>query len=41
LQLAEQQEKEEERIRAGELAAFHKRQTNAKNEANMNNFKQE
>lgn len=31
LQLAEQQEAEEERIRAEELAAFHKRQTGVRN----------
>lgn len=32
LQLAEQQEKEEERIRMEELSAFHKRQTGVKNQ---------
>jgi len=41
LQLAEQQEKEEERIRQGELASFHKRQTAVKNDTNVQNYKKD
>jgi len=39
LQLAEQQEKEEERVRAQELAGFHKRQTQSKNDNHVADFK--